>query len=149
MKKGEEMTPKSVEYTIAHVQRLKTGETIEQARDIPVYAKCDLLVVGGGPAGCAAATSAARIGADTILVERYGYLGGMSTGGFVLWIDRMTDWDGKHVITGFSKDLLDRLPADAIAGSPKKFGGQRIPSLTVTGSSAPRQAWNSGLVTGR
>ena len=53
-------------------------ETItEPAREIPVFRTCDVLVVGGGPAGSAAAASAARLGADTILVERYGHLGGM------------------------------------------------------------------------
>ena len=72
----------------------------EPARDIPVFRTCDVLVVGGGPAGSAAAASAAQLGADTMLVERYGHLGGMSTGGFVLWIDRMTDWHGRQVITG-------------------------------------------------
>ncbi len=52
-------------------------ETIrEPARQVSVYGRCDVLVVGGGPAGSAAAASAARMGADTILVERYGHLGG-------------------------------------------------------------------------
>jgi len=124
------MSPKSNDTTMAHVQRLTTGETINQpARDIPVYAKCDVLVIGGGPAGCSAAAAAARMGADVILVERYGHLGGMSTGGFVLWIDRMTDWDGKLVIAGFAKEVLDRLPADSIVGSPKESWGSKDPEL--------------------
>jgi NADPH-dependent 2,4-dienoyl-CoA reductase/sulfur reductase-like enzyme len=42
----------------------------EPARDIPVFRRCDVLVIGGGPAGSAAAASAARLGADTMLVER-------------------------------------------------------------------------------
>jgi NADPH-dependent 2,4-dienoyl-CoA reductase/sulfur reductase-like enzyme len=59
-------------------------ETIQEpARDIPVFRTCDVLVVGGGPAGSAAAASAVHMGADTVLVERYGHLGGMSTGDFV------------------------------------------------------------------
>ena len=74
----------------------------EPSRNIPVYRRCDVLVVGGGPVGCAA-VSAARMGADVVLVERYGHLGGMSTGGFVLWIDRMTDWEGRQVITGIAR----------------------------------------------
>lgn len=99
-------------------------ETIrEPARDIPVFRHCDVLVVGGGPAGSAAASSAARLGADTILVERYGHLGGMSTGGFVVWIDRMTDWEGRQVITGFANDLLDRLPREAVLGPPDTLWG--------------------------
>ena len=51
----------------------------EPARRTPVFADCDLLVVGGGPAGLAAAVSAARQGARTLLVERYGFFGGMGT----------------------------------------------------------------------
>ncbi len=96
---------------------------LEPAREIPVFRSCDVLVVGGGPAGCAAAASAAQFGADTVLVERYGHLGGMSTGGFVLWIDRMTDWDGRQVITGFANDVLDRLPRDAVLGPPRDLWG--------------------------
>src|ERR1051326_2800390 len=68
----------------------------EPARDIPVYAETDVLVVGGGPAGTAAGGGAARLGADVLLVERYNHLGGLSTGGLVIWIDRMTDWAGVH-----------------------------------------------------
>lgn len=51
----------------------------EPAAQIPVLAECDVLVVGGGPAGIAAAVGAARTGAKTIVVERYGCLGGILT----------------------------------------------------------------------
>lgn len=51
----------------------------EPAKDIPVIAKTDVLVVGGGPAGLAAALGAAREGATTMLVERYGFFGGVIT----------------------------------------------------------------------
>ena len=44
---------------------------------------CDVLVVGGGAAGVAAALGAARAGADTRLIERYGFLGGMATAAMV------------------------------------------------------------------
>ena len=44
---------------------------------------CDVLVVGGGPAGVCAAVSAARQGVKTVLVERFGVLGGMMTAGHV------------------------------------------------------------------
>jgi hypothetical protein len=105
---------------------MTTRPTIrEPARDIPVFRTCDVLVVGGGPAGSAAAASAAQLGADTMLVERYGHLGGMSTGGFVLWIDRMTDWQGRQVIAGFANDLLDRLPRDAVLGPPPELWGSK------------------------
>src|SRR5262245_14249729 len=97
----------------------------EPARDIPVFRTCEVLVVGGGPAGTAAAASAAQLGADTMLVERYGHLGGMSTGGFVVWIDRMSDWQGRQVITGFANDVLDRLPRDAVLGPPPDLWGSK------------------------
>jgi len=49
----------------------------EPARRTPVYGDYDVVVLGGGPAGIAAAAAAARHGARTLLVERYGFLGGM------------------------------------------------------------------------
>ena len=97
----------------------------EPARDIPVYAETDVLVVGGGPAGTAAAVAAARLGADVLLVERYNHLGGLSTGGLVIWIDRMTDWSGAHVIRGIADELMERLPKDAIQGPPRADWGSR------------------------
>ena len=100
----------------------------EPGREIPVYHSCDVLVVGGGPAGCAAALSAARTGADVVLLERYNHLGGLSTGGLVIWIDRMTDWTGRQVIKGFAEELFDRLPPDAVAGPDRSDWGSREPA---------------------
>jgi ribulose 1,5-bisphosphate synthetase/thiazole synthase len=56
----------------------------EAARQTPVIDQVDVLVAGGGPAGLAAALASARAGARTMLVERYGYLGGMITGANVV-----------------------------------------------------------------
>jgi hypothetical protein len=107
-------------------RRSRTGTTVEEpARTIPVFRECDVLVVGGGPSGTAAAIAAARAGADTVLLERYNHLGGLSTGGLVIWIDRMTDWSGTQVIRGIASDLLDRLPKDAIAGPPRAAWGDK------------------------
>jgi hypothetical protein len=97
----------------------------EPARETLVDHETDVLVVGGGPAGCAAAVAARRVGADVTLVERYNHLGGLSTGGLVIWIDRMTDWSGERVIEGFAAEILDRLPPDAIAGAPKELWGRK------------------------
>ncbi len=99
------------------------GSVHEPARETPVYDETDVLVVGGGPAGCAAAVAAARLGARVTLVERYNHLGGLSTGGLVIWIDRMTDWEGRQVITGFASEILERLPDDAVAGAPPELWG--------------------------
>ncbi|WP_046903382.1 FAD-dependent oxidoreductase [Croceibacterium atlanticum] len=101
------------------------GTVREDARDIDIYHQCDVAVIGGGPAGCAAAWAAAKAGADVTLVERYNCLGGLSTGGLVMWIDRMTDWEGNHVIQGFARHFIDRMPADGVAGPPREDWGTR------------------------
>ena len=65
--------------------RLEANGWLNQpAREIPVVAEADVVVLGGGPAGVAAAVSAARNGAKVILLERYTFLGGLWTGGLVL-----------------------------------------------------------------
>jgi heterodisulfide reductase subunit A-like polyferredoxin len=56
---------------------------IEPERRTHVHATVDVLVLGGGPAGIAAAVTAARAGATTLLVERYGFLGGAGTASMV------------------------------------------------------------------
>jgi 2-polyprenyl-6-methoxyphenol hydroxylase-like FAD-dependent oxidoreductase len=99
----------------------------EPARSTPVYGSCDVLVVGGGPAGTAAAVAAGRLGADTVLVERYNHLGGLSTGGLVSWIDRMTDWDGNLVVAGIGAELVDRCGPDACIGPRQEIWGSRNP----------------------
>jgi glycine/D-amino acid oxidase-like deaminating enzyme len=92
---------------------------------VPILHDVDVLVVGGGPAGTTAAIAAARLGARVMLTERYNHLGGLSTGGLVIWIDRMTDWSGKLVIRGLGEELLDRLPAHAKLGPDPSLWGSR------------------------
>jgi hypothetical protein len=97
----------------------------EAARETPVFVETDVLVIGGGPSGTSAAVAAARLGADVTLVERYNHLGGLSTGGLVIWIDRMTDWSGTQVIAGFARELFDRLPKEAVMGPPRAEWGSK------------------------
>jgi FAD dependent oxidoreductase len=99
----------------------------EPARETPVHEETDVLVVGGGPAGTAAAVAARRLGQRVTLVERYGDLGGLSAGGLVIWIDRMTDWEGTPVIAGIGAELLDRLPEGALAGPGPELWGSTDP----------------------
>ena len=117
----------------------------ESARDIPVFSETDVLVVGGGPAGTAAAVAAGRLGADVTLVERYNHLGGLSTGGLVIWIDRMSDWSGKQVIAGIACDIFDRLPKSAVQGPPRRDWGSKDAGTAAYW--AQRTAAFKGIVT--
>lgn len=80
---------------------------------------CDVLVIGGGPSGTAAAVCAARHGAKTILAERNGCLGGMATSGLVAPFMSSTTPDGKtFLIRGFYEELVDRMIAQGGAIHP-------------------------------
>lgn len=85
----------------------------EPAREIPVLAETDVLVIGGGPAGVAAAIAAGRAGAETYLVERYNHLGGLWTGGLVLPLlsTHAVDKQKKtrQVIYGIGGEMAQRL----------------------------------------
>lgn len=105
--------------------RHAAGFIEEPPRSTPVYTSCDVLVVGGGPAGTAAAVAAGRLGADVVLVERYNHLGGLSTGGLVSWIDRMTDWDGRQVVAGIGAELIDRCGPEATLGPAPEIWGSK------------------------
>ena len=60
------------------------GKVIIPSKSIDVIENVDVLVIGGGAAGCAAAVGAARMGAKTMLVEKLGYLGGATTAQLVI-----------------------------------------------------------------
>ena len=128
------------------VRRARPAKTVfEPAREVPVFAETDVLVVGGGPAGTAAAIAAARLGAEVLLVERYNHLGGLATGGLVIWIDRMTDWSGQHIIKGLADEFMDRLPKDAIQSPPRADWGNR--DAATAAYWAQRTAAYHGIVT--
>ena len=86
----------------------------EPARETPVFGEFDVVVLGGGPAGIAAGTAAARGGAKTLLVERYGFLGGMGTAaGVTNFCGLHANVHGEHVrvVRGVADELLDRVAA--------------------------------------
>jgi len=67
-----------------------------------------VLVVGGGNAGCAAAIAAARHGARTLLVERYGFLGGTATASMVgPWMTFHSGDD--RIVGGIAQEIVERL----------------------------------------
>jgi len=100
----------------------------EPARDVPVLGSYDVVICGGGPAGCAAALAAARHGATTLLIEKEGFLGGapctqlvcviLSTNGADfqgVWhevIARLRQRDGVRPFTGSAKEGQIRSAVD-------------------------------------
>ncbi len=82
----------------------------EPSRDLPLAAECDVIVAGGGPAGIAAAVSAARAGAKVRLFEMHGALGGIWTSGF---LGCLIDFDKSET----DREILRRLrELDALRG---------------------------------
>ncbi len=102
---------------------LATTGITEPAKELPIYGEYEVVVLGGGPAGLAAATSAANNGMSVLLIERYGFLGGMGTAAGV------TNFCGLHanvhgeirqVVHGVADDLLARM---------SELGGLNAPHL--------------------
>ncbi len=88
----------------------------------------DVVVLGGGPAGIAAATAAARCGSSTLLIERYGFLGGAGTAaGLSTFCGLHANVHGEHrqVVHGIADDLLGRLDRmDALNAPHTTFADQ-------------------------
>jgi hypothetical protein len=97
----------------------------EPSRETPLYGEFEVVVVGGGPAGIAAALAAGRAGRSTILIERYGFMGGAGTAaGLSTFCGLHAVVYGEHVqvVHGIADDILDRL---------KFMDGLNAPHLTV------------------
>lgn len=102
----------------------------EPARQTPIIDEVDVLVLGGGPAGLAAAVAAARSGARTLLVERYGFLGGMGTAAGV------TNFCGLHGnVHGVLRQLVQGIGAELLQGIDA-LGGLSTPHRMFEGRMA-------------
>lgn len=103
-----------------------SGDTIvEPGRTTPLLGRYEVVVLGGGPAGIAAALAAGRSGRSTLLIERYGFMGGAGTAaGLSTFCGLHAVVYGKHeqVVHGIADDILDRLRA---------MDGLNKPHLTV------------------
>ena len=87
---------------------------ISYSKNIPVRAAYDCIICGGGCAGFVAAISAARAGLRTALVERYGFLGGTATAGYVVPISGFY-FKGERVVGGIAWEFVQRLEAQGAA----------------------------------
>jgi hypothetical protein len=87
------------------------------------------LVVGGGNAGCAAALAAARHGARTLLVERYGFLGGTATAAMVgPW---MTFHSGdERIVGGIAQEIVERLVKMGASPGHVRDASDYVPTIT-------------------
>lgn len=97
---------------------------IEPERTIPIMTEVDLLVCGGGVAGVAAAVSAAKLGARVMLLERYGFLGGLCTGALVITTPPLDN--------GINLEIGQRLKSKGVY-VPCKNSGEEVSSLDMHG----------------
>src|SRR5665647_384777 len=97
----------------------------EPARQTPIAGDYDVVVLGGGPAGLAAASAAGRHGSRVLLVERYGFLGGMGTAAGV------TNFCGLHAnVHGHIKQVVHGV-ADDLLARIDRLGGLNAPHLVL------------------
>jgi hypothetical protein len=115
------------------MKQADSNSLLEPARTTPIGAECDVLIVGGGPAGLAAAVAAAKHGAHTLLVERYGFLGGMGTAGGVTNLAGLfgrRQGQMQRLVGGVCDGLIDRIAALGGLNVPQDGMGGRIRVLS-------------------
>jgi hypothetical protein len=109
---------------------MTTDRTLtEPSRQTAIYGEYDVVVLGGGPAGMAAAVSAARSGRSTLLVERYGFLGGMGTAAGVTnfcGLHANVHGDIRRVVHGVATELLDRIDRLGGLNEPHALFGKTV-----------------------
>jgi len=89
----------------------------EPSRNLPVISDVDVVVAGGGPGGIPAAIASARHGAKTLLIERYGFLGGMATAGLVpAMLGHRAVGVAKPILGGIPKEIIEKMAE--IGGAP-------------------------------
>ena len=99
------------------------------SQELAVMAEADVVVLGSGSAGATAAIAAARTGADTLLVERYGFLGGTSTMVLDSFYGFYTPADNAiRVVDGIPWEIVERLYSyDMVIERPSSYGaGQAV-----------------------
>lgn len=110
----------------------------------------DVVVAGGGLAGVAAAISAASVGARTLLIERYGFLGGMGTAGLVNPFMSYSTSTGKPLVGGVFTNLCDRMSElggmldRAFDPEVMKFAAQEM--VLESGAQLLFHSWITGAV---
>ena len=85
---------------------------IESKKELNVYGNFDVVIVGGGCAGFAAAVAAGRMGAKTLIVERFPYFGGTATASLMTNINgyrNQVEPDGLQTSKGISEELILRM----------------------------------------
>lgn len=83
--------------------------------------KYDVVVVGGGPGGWSAAAAAAGRGASVLLIERYGFLGGMATTGLVNPFMGYDTVNGENIASGVFNDFIGMMGSENALNETKKI----------------------------
>jgi len=107
----------------------------EPEKRVPVVAEVDVAVIGGGPGGLPAAIAAARNKANTLLVERYGFLGGMATNGLIGPIlGHTAHQSSAAIIGGIAKELCLRMHKQGGAPKERREASEKIRKAIDSGT---------------